>query len=180
MHRSRIALMLTLVMVAGTIITGWTSAASAHHRDGHNSGKPSASPTPTASPSPSPSPSPTPSAVNVRLEVQASAGINLQAGRQMPVKTCSVVVPGGATGQDVLNAAVAAGCIRSYQAAWSTPPGGSTPFNRLRCLDGICDNDVPSFVWWSVPWDLDYSWATEGAVFEAYYGTSPCVFNICV
>lgn len=167
-----------VLCVALAVLVGFLqTSASAHHRPDHTTGKPS--PSPSDSPSPSPSPSPTP--VNVTLEVGAWIGMNAQAGRNQPLRTCSVVVLEGAVGEDVLKAAVAAGCVESYRAEWVRRYEFSDLYwdYRLVCLDDLCNDDLASFSWYTYP-GLDHAWATEGSVFEAYYRSDPCLLTDCV
>lgn len=102
-------------------------------------------------------------------------GMNVKAGKTTPFKDCSLVVMEGATGREVLQQAVAEGCIDSYEIASSTSPASWYESERLVCLDELCDDDVPTFFWWTWPMDMDSPWAEEGLTFEAYYSTYPCV-----
>lgn len=62
---------------------------------------------------------------------------------------CNVAVPVGADGFDVLDAAVTAGCIDSYDAI----DFGGAYGRFLTCIDGICGQDAPT---WALPVPVAY------------------------
>lgn len=169
--------LIALVAAVLAVIAVLPGGASAHHRPDHETGKPS--PEPTSEPSPEPSE--TPVMVNVELKVEIPVR---ETGMQHELNRCDLVVPEGATGYEILQAAVEVGCIESFETDW----GPSNPFDdfepyyvhRLRCVDDLCDQKLwPVFLYWGTSANnLDIPFAVEGAVMEAEYERWACQIDI--
>lgn len=69
-------------------------------------------------------------AANVTVQLSLTAGQHLAPS----FETCDVVVPSGSTAKQVLDAAVAQGCISSVQYGF----GGAF----VNCIDGLCGQNV--------------------------------------
>lgn len=173
MRKNRCLIAFVAMLVAAVMF--FPGGALAHHRPDHENGKPS--PEPTSEPSPEPTP--TPVMVNVELRVDIPVGWR---GPSHELNRCHVVVIEGANGLQVLDAAVATGCIESYETEWGSPwPWGSERWLRLRCVDDLCDQTFTlagvATRWWTGPnMALDDGFATEGAVMEAMYTKWVCPY----
>ena len=66
---------------------------------------------------------------------------------------CDVAVPAGSDGFVVLDAAIASGCIDSYDAI----DFGGAYGRFLTCIDGICGQDAPT---WALPVPVAYAGTT--------------------
>lgn len=170
MHRRRIdapskkSYLVALLAAMLAVVAVFPGGASAHHRPDHQTGKPS--------PDPSPEPTPTPVMVSVELKVEIPVR---ETGMQHELNRCDLAVPEGATGYQILQAAVEVGCIESFETEWgpTNPVDDYEPYyvRRLRCLDDLCDQKSwPVFLyWWTSGFNLDNPFAAEGAVLEVEY-----------
>lgn len=76
---------------------------------------------------------------------------------------CGLTVPAGADGFDILDAAVAKGCIDSYE---SVDYGAYGRF--LTCIDGICGVDAPT---WALPVPVAYAGSTWNLTINDRFAT---------
>jgi hypothetical protein len=147
-----------------------------HHRPNHT--KPNESPSPSPSPSPSESPSASPGAPS-RVTVSLKVGLS-SAGA--PLAACDVVVTEGAGALAVMDAAVAAGCIKSYQGYSNTDAWGYT-WTRVTCINDICEGSPGLFqrTYWiqrangGSYFFYQFS-ASDGAVLDLAFQDNVCVW----
>lgn len=128
----------------------------AHHRPDHQTGKPSPSPSPTPTPTPVP-----PKPVNVTLEIN----VDLDYRAETETKSCNLSVLEGSNRLTILQAAVDAGCIRSFEV---------TSWNYLRCVDDLCNRQeyaayITTGFNWEAGGNLMEGSASEGSVMKATY-----------
>lgn len=176
---SKKAFLIVLLAAVLAVVALLPGGALAHHRPDHHTGKPS--PEPTSEPSPEP----TPVMVNVELQVYIPVTWSVR----HELNRCDVVVPEGANGLQVLDAALAIGCIESYETEWGSPWPWEEHYRwlRLRCVDDLCDQTptvtTPAYTlaagvatrWWTAPMmRLDDGFATEEAVMGALYTKWVC------
>lgn len=164
----------SVFVVLATLVMVVAPPAVADHRSGHSHpGKPSPSPSPDSPGKPSPSPTPEPpKLVNVTLEVAT----NLQRTDDVQTRACDLVVLEGSDGLKILQAALDARCIRSFEV--EQQDGWEGPASILRCLDDLCNSwygapeyEVAVGFYWSVgpQWNLLQGFASEGSVMTATY-----------
>lgn len=134
-------------------------------------------------------------ALAVTIELDVHAGATVPFDEPAFSTSCSLTVPDGANGSQVLDAAAATGCIDGWDSTDAdgtfltqiTGPGQTQATDGRNTFDvsfGCQDPDAPkTWSWWTLlvdgepaPYGLDGYAAQPGDVVELHYLTDDCTF----